>query len=402
MSIIPFLDMKIEMSTTQMVNIFNKDNRFILLKNAIKAIDDNLSQSIILIYLDPLNLIVKAIVLVMKKTITDKDFISNYFFDFYLNYLSKKAPNSNLLALYKELYKNELIKDILDYWNELKNNDNPLIHTRNFIKTFDEIHDYALVKYPTLFIKNGKGLKNLYRCAKGDHYGDYKRLFPNDDFADRNRWNHPNMAYLYVGYDENNASLAQIDNIKKTCFEEIRLKDKQYATLCKFKITSNCKLLNLYIDSSSVDQVAEELDSFSNNQIMELFSNDQLIEQCKNLLYQNKTKEFKEKLKKYISPDKTIVEKFISSLLVSIIVESIFVPIDEHEDPDLETYIPFRIFADYLKTKGYDGIIYKSTRMDLIGLKGKNIVIFDKNISIPCEGTMELYKRENGQDIKIK
>ena len=64
---------------------------------------------------------------------------------------------------------------------------------------------------------------------------------------------------------------------------------------------------------------------------------------------------------------------------------------DESEDPKLEAYIPFRLFATYLMSKGYDGIIYRSTRMDLLGQEGKNVVLFNKNDATCWENSMEVF-----------
>ena len=55
----------------------------------------------------------------------------------------------------------------------------------------------------------------------------------------------------------------------------------------------------------------------------------------------------------------------------------IFIPL-ETDDKDLE-YAPFQTLAQYFISKGYSGIIYKSTVCE----GGKNIVLFDKYMAHP-------------------
>lgn len=47
-------------------------------------------------------------------------------------------------------------------------------------------------------------------------------------------------------------------------------------------------------------------------------------------------------------------------------------------------YVPFHCIANYFRSLNYSGIIYKSTVYD----KGKNMVLFDKNIVTPIESSV--------------
>lgn len=58
---------------------------------------------------------------------------------------------------------------------------------------------------------------------------------------------------------------------------------------------------------------------------------------------------------------------------------------------ELKAYIPFHYLADYLISKGYSGILYKSTRMNKIGLRGKNLVLFNKEDVTYIPGSMNVY-----------
>jgi hypothetical protein len=71
--------------------------------------------------------------------------------------------------------------------------------------------------------------------------------------------------------------------------------------------------------------------------------------------------------------------------------EAIFFPVDKHIDPGLQAYIPFHHLAKYLQNKGYSGVIYRSTKMDLKGLQGKNVVLFNPLDVEPVIGSMKIY-----------
>ncbi len=396
--------MKLAMSTETMVNIFEKDNKFIVLKEAIKTVKDTDSKSIILVYLDAYNVVIGAFVSIMKKYITDENFITDYFIDFYKEALYYRAPKSNLLQLYNDIYISRFKKDMLDFWNESKETVLLTSSNRTFKKVFDELHDYALIKYPKIFTKNAKGLTNLYRCAAGDYFGDYKRLIPNDKYAKDNRWNHPDKAYLYVGYDENGCDEELINNIKRTCFKEVRLTEGSYATLCKFKVNKDCILLNLCIDNNDIEKQDNEMRNFLNDQLDIILNDNVLIKKVIRLNQSGNELQSKKEIEKQINKnsnkniDICMAEKFIAIQLIHVIVDAIFIPVEKNDDPTLEAYIPFRLFADYLKDKGYGGIIYKSTR----NKHGKNIVIFEKDDTSTCDNSMELYQRKGDEYIKIR
>ena len=71
--------------------------------------------------------------------------------------------------------------------------------------------------------------------------------------------------------------------------------------------------------------------------------------------------------------------------------EAVFLPVDIKEDPELKAYVPFHYLANYLISKGYSGILYRSTRMNKIGLKGKNLVLFNKEDVTYVHDSMNVY-----------
>ena len=90
-----------------------------------------------------------------------------------------------------------------------------------------------------------------------------------------------------------------------------------------------------------------------------------------------------------------------SKILLGLIDESIFEVVDKSDDPTLKAYLPFRDFSQYLIDKGYDGVIYRSTRMNKIGMKGKNLVLFDKSHATFKDNTMQKYKYSSGKYIEL-
>jgi len=100
-------------------------------------------------------------------------------------------------------------------------------------------------------------------------------------------------------------------------------------------------------------------------------------------------KEMKDKQIRSIIRKET--EIYLANLIMKSIDEAVFLPVDINEDPELKAYIPFHYLADYLISKGYSGILYKSTRMNKIGLRGKNLVLFNKEDVTYIPGSMNVY-----------
>ena len=63
---------------------------------------------------------------------------------------------------------------------------------------------------------------------------------------------------------------------------------------------------------------------------------------------------------------------------MKLLSEQIFLPLDNSDDKKL-LYAPFQCLAQYFISKGFGGIIYKSTMLP----GGKNIVFFDKACADP-------------------
>lgn len=403
-----FLNMKYELELNKTIKIFDNYYKFIILKQALSEIKNNLVKKYLLSLMKYYNNAFEIIVKYIPHEAENKEWIYDYFFEFYMNMLQHKlielqmafqiksglkGGNINIFELYKKKYLEKLKKDILEYWNEQKI-DNKLIGDRDFIKMFDEIHDYALIKYKDIFMRRLKQIKCLYRAARGNHFGNYERMIPKSEFCKNNRWNPDGIEFLYLGCDYSQPKKDFINSPQKTCCEEIRLKTGEDVTLCRFKWTNpNSKLLNLYIDDKFVEKEKENLDILCNKEIEKFKNDNKSISVFSKLINQGRVDDAEEyiKLKTKNKVDKMYAERYVSTLLISDIVDAIFKPVDESEDPKLEAYIPFRLFATYLMSKGYDGIIYRSTRMDLLGQEGKNIVLFNKNDATYWENSMEVF-----------
>lgn len=413
-----FLSMKYELELNKMIKIFGDYYKFIILKQALSEIKNNLVKKYLLKLMEAYNNAIEIIIKYMPNEEGKEQWIQDYFFEFYMNMLQNKliefqmlleikkglkGYNIDIFELYKKKYIKKLKQDILEYWNEQKI-DNNLIGDRDFIKMFDEIHDYALIKYKDIFMRRLKQIKYLYRAARGNHFDNYERMIPKSEYCKNNRWNPDGVEFLYLGCDYKRSNQNFINSPKKTCCEEIRLKKGEDVTLCRFKWTNaNSKLLNLYIDEEFVEKEKENLDFLCNKEIVKFKNDNKAISVFSKLSNQGKVDDAKEyiKLKTKSNVDKKYVERYVSTLLISDIVDAIFKPVDESEDPQLESYIPFRLFATYLIDKGYDGIIYRSTRMDMIGQEGKNVVLFNKNDATYLENSMDVYHYGDEGYIKV-
>ncbi len=413
-----FLSMKYELELNKMIKIFGDYYKFIILKQALSEIKNNLVKKYLLKLMEAYNNAIEIIIKYMPNEEGKEQWIQDYFFEFYMNMLQNKliefqmlleikkglkGYNIDIFELYKKKYVKKLKQDILEYWNEQKI-DNNLIGDRDFIKMFDEIHDYALIKYKDIFMRRLKQIKYLYRAARGNHFDNYERMIPKSEYCKNNRWNPDGVEFLYLGCDYKRSNQNFINSPKKTCCEEIRLKKSEDVTLCRFKWTNaNSKLLNLYIDEEFVEKEKENLDFLYNKEIEKFKNDNKAISVFSKLSNQGKVDDAKEyiKLKTTSNVDKKYVERYVSTLLISDIVDAIFKPVDESEDPQLESYIPFRLFATYLIDKGYDGIIYRSTRMDMLGQEGKNVVLFNKNDATYWENSMEVYHYGDEGYIKV-
>ena len=72
------------------------------------------------------------------------------------------------------------------------------------------------------------------------------------------------------------------------------------------------------------------------------------------------------------------IKEWYLKTYMKLLSEQIFLPLKDSDDKD-KMYAPFQCLAQYFASKGYVGIVYKST----VSERGKNVVFFDKRIARP-------------------
>jgi len=273
---------------------------------------------------------------------------------------------------------------------------------KNFLEVFDDIHESCISKYESIFVKRLGDLKNLYRAQRGKHFDNYERMIPKEEYVkNKNRWNPEGVAFIYLGLDEEVKQYDEVINfIEKTCFEELRLKKDEYVSICKFKpVKSEGKIINLCYEDISYDEIDRKSEEFMNMitkvEINEILTNKKYHEEIRSSMKKEEVikkiieKEINEKQIRSIIRKET--EIYLANLIMKSIDEAVFLPVDTEEDPELKAYVPFHYLANYLISKGYSGILYRSTRMNKIGLKGKNLVLFNKEDVTYVPDSMNVY-----------
>lgn len=292
---------------------------------------------------------------------------------------------------------------ILQLWKELPEGKSIKSNEASFIKIFEDMLSETLKAFPHFLVKQLKDFHNLYRASRYKVYDNYKYILPDPKYAKDNRWNDDGVAFLYLSYDNDSLNCGEIKQAKKTCFEEIRAKDGEELSVCKFKaVHRKIKILDLSFDGIDYD---EQLDKLND---LELVYKNQMM---KSINKNPKTKKRLEKYAKEKNEDAFIdeLEKIQKKLNIDIkmhydvqwqlllilmgnICDAIFYAVDKEDDPELEAYIPFRAFSRYLIAQGFGGVAYRSTRMQKIGLQGKCLTLFDKDDATFVDGEMEVYK----------
>lgn len=245
-----------------------------------------------------------------------------------------------------------------------------------FLKVFDDLFNVNnrienCVRYlkdirldTTIVI--GRGAK-----LKPEEYADYKRFIPEKDYINNNRFSPKGVEWLYLTINENQ----DIFNIKKCSEHECRAVLGNEFGFCGFKLNK------IYDDEKIVDLTIYNSISFN-----------ALNEKYRTNLIKLQDRILDNLRKRRVFPNETHMEKkvnkwaidLVASTYTKMLSDQIFIPI-EGTDKDIE-YAPFQTIAQYFISLGFSGIIYKSTVFE----NGKNLVLFDKNISQPF-GEIEVY-----------
>lgn len=325
--------------------------------------------------------------------------------------------NNDFAQRYDELYFEKTFRFIKELWTAMPEENMVKNTEKGFKDLFDEFHNQVVKRYPNIVVKELQDINRMYRCRSWKVNEGYELMIPDEDFVKDNRWNPDGVAYLYLACGDSKEMYDdKINVVQKTCFEEIRLQDGCEVAICQFKPTKmDAKIIDLCYEGLDLLKLTQELTippiEFSQTVIDEINSNADLTEIMKSLVQESTKEEFARKSEPYIKNimkmkgfNKKIEETVFSKtslLFLGLIDESIFEPVDKTDDPELKAYIPFRFFSKYLIDKGYDGIIFRSTRMNKIGLMGKNLVLFNKNHATYIEGTMKKYKYLSNKYIEL-
>ncbi|EOS39387.1 hypothetical protein C808_01808 [Lachnospiraceae bacterium M18-1] len=217
-----------------------------------------------------------------------------------------------------------------------------------FLYVFDELFQDTSMRVLLSTTLSDLSDKNTELCRgaklKPLEKVNYDRFIPKSEFINEdNRFSPKGVEWLYLAIGN---PISAIPNIENCCIQECRVEDNDRVGLCHFAIS------NKHLDKKIVDLTISDEVSFDKLNIN--FATN--LKQS-NLEYETK--------------------KWITFTYAKLMSENIFLPL-ETDDKEL-IYAPFQCLAQYFISKGYSGIIYKSTVCN----GGKNIVLFDKLLASP-------------------
>lgn len=234
-----------------------------------------------------------------------------------------------------------------------------------FLKVFDDLFgEHNGMKILTKTIGEIK-----QKIGRGTILGEseivnYERFLPKKEYiTESNRFSPPSVEWLYIAIEDNATAI-------NTVKEEIRISKGQRFGFCYFKFDEHACSSRI-IDLTIADKYT--YDDF--NLALEKFSQE---------LIRRKSCEI---LSTGVMPNSEhIIEKseFVPFFMewtiytyCKLLSSQIFIPLNTN-DKEIE-YAPFQTLAQYFISKGYSGIIYKSTVCN----GGKNLVLFDKQLAYP-------------------
>lgn len=191
------------------------------------------------------------------------------------------------------------------------------------------------------------------------------RFIPNSMYIkEDNRFSPKGVEWIYLalGFPKNNNGKERA----KICSEkECRAKKDDTFAICEFEQTgSNVKIVDLTVGEKWTPEKQQQ-------EIIKLVKS----QQKKNPLQLNAD----------ILENHPIYKRNIVEAYANIMSSELFVPLSSKDKSVI--YAPFHCIARYFQSLNYNGIIYKSTVFD----KGKNIVLFNKNIVAPIESSITTY-----------
>ena len=325
--------------------------------------------------------------------------------ELYIKYLNKYRSlysSCDLCKTYSkienqiQIYKNqELLKEhwrqINPYFRKTYNEEDLL--SKNLIELFEDFFDNTIKMCPREFLlsMDDRKFKNLLRGRKGSWCKKEELAAPSIEIAQKNhsinRWNPPNKRYLYLVVGDGS------DNDQDVAFEELRIKSGEEVTIANFAFTgADAKIFNLDYEEISRESIFDYIETYRKDGVSDIIS------EIYNLKLRPTKQVIAEQIKLRGNKTKYYVNTFIGKLLLKEICDVIFEPLDKDIDGNKiemeKHYKSFHVLAEFLESKGCAGLCYPSTRMKLIGKKGKNLVLFNAESAEAINGTFRKYIKD--------
>lgn len=320
------------------------------------------------------------------------------------------CTGNSFFSKYSQKYWGEINKLVLSIWKD--SNFDEKQKDDLFIRAFNDLLGNALLSQPEVCERKLSDFQNMYRATKYKVNDAYNYIMPDPDYCNDNRWNDDGVAFLYLAYDNEDGVYRNIKVAEKTCFEECRTIEGTEIAICKFvSKNDSAKIMYLAYQDVDYDLLLAELNQKAkpvSDKIMQVISEKTRTKNKLNQYAKSGREDlFKRELKKIMDNAgindqiKRTVENYLFITLLGNICDSVFYAVDKEEDPELEAYIPFRKFSKYLIHLGYAGVAFRSTRMEKIGLRGTNLVLFNPNNAEPIKGTMKVYKYHKTDECEL-
>lgn len=193
-----------------------------------------------------------------------KDEYHDMYINILLNNLNKlyfRFGKINFMEEFSQVYWKQTQEFILQLWKELPEGKSVAANEASFIKIFDDLVNGTMEAFPDFMVKQLKEFQNLYRASRYEVFNNYKYIIPDPAYCHDNRWNDDGVAFLYLSYDNECQDYQKIKLAQKTCFEEVRAKNGEQLSVCKFKaVHKRVKILDLSYDGIDYDEQLEELE----------------------------------------------------------------------------------------------------------------------------------------------
>jgi hypothetical protein len=308
-----------------------------------------------------------------KEIIISENEIQRMYEDLKKKLFKKEIRSSNI----KDLMKNELIQGI----------------------------DKVFKSNKVLFERNINNDCCMYRARKSDRF-----FYSENDFLRKNSNRMDPPGFVYLAYSENVPKIdksIKVNNMEneivnlshRTCIEELKAEANDKLSIGRFKFKNNIKgkLIDLsFADNISLDDIEYRMAvGYKNKKDIIVNGKNLSMDECNidklidNLMDNN---EFV----------KVINNEAILNLIVKLLSGNLFKQVYGDYTKQMYEYGPNHAITHYCleQEQKYNGIIYKSTKMDDISYS-KNIVIFDQDLIHLDKSDMIFIQKHNHKNFKL-